>query len=75
MTKKKLNCIEEDCGYQTQEGEQDLALQLLTLHVNTQYAEAATTELYNSKRNCRKRNFVEYCLNELFPNRFEEVQP
>ena len=31
--------------------------------------------LYNSKRNCRKRNLVEYCLNELFPNRFEEVQP
>ena len=31
--------------------------------------------LYNSKKNCRKRNLVEYCLNELFPNRFEEVQP
>ena len=44
MTKKKLNCIEEDCGYQTQEVEQDLALQLLTLHVNTQYAQAATAE-------------------------------
>ena len=31
--------------------------------------------LYNSKRNCRKRNLVDYCLNELLPNRFEEKQP
>ena len=40
----KLDCIEEDCGYQTQEVEQDLALQLLTLHVKTQHTQAAVAE-------------------------------
>ena len=42
MSKVKLDCIEAECGFQTQEVEQDLALQLLTLHVSTQYTEAVT---------------------------------
>ena len=40
MTKLKLDCIEADCGFQAQEVEQDLAPQLLTLHVSTQHTQA-----------------------------------
>ena len=40
MTKLKLDCIEADCGFQAQEVEQDLVLQLLTLHVSTQHTQA-----------------------------------
>ena len=35
-----LDCIEDGCTFQTQEVEQEVALQLLTLHVNTQYTAA-----------------------------------
>ena len=35
-----LDCIEDSCTFQTQEVEQELVLQLLTLHVNTQHTAA-----------------------------------
>ena len=35
-----LDCIEDSCTFQTQEVEQELALQLLILHVNTQHTAA-----------------------------------
>ena len=38
MSKIKLNCIQDGCTFQTQEVENELAIQLLTLHVNTQHA-------------------------------------
>ena len=39
----RLNCIEPDCEFQTQEVEQDLAVQLLTLHVNTRHTQAVAS--------------------------------
>ena len=51
-----LGCIEASCTFQTQEVEQDLALQLLTLHVSTQHTAAAvggrqqTTQAEHIKR-------------------------
>ena len=38
MSKIKLDCIQDGCTFQTQEVENELAIQLLTLHVNTQHA-------------------------------------
>ena len=43
MSKIILDCIEDDCTFQTQEVEHKLAIQLLTLYVNTQHAKAAGT--------------------------------
>ena len=37
-----------------------------------QQAGAELGQVYNSKRDCGKRNLVEFLLNELFPNRYEE---
>ena len=37
-----------------------------------QYLNYMEGKVYNSKRDCGKRNLVEFLLNELFPNRFEE---
>ena len=44
MSKIKLNCIQDSCSFQTQEVEHELAIQLLTLHVNTQHVQATGTE-------------------------------
>ena len=38
MSKIKLDCIQDGCTFQTQEVENELAIQLLTLHVSTQHA-------------------------------------
>ena len=43
MTGVRLNCVKENCGFKTQEVEQELAVQLLTLHVTTEHGQAATT--------------------------------
>ena len=40
----RLNCIEDNCKFQTQEVEQELAIQLLTLHMNTQHVHTAGNE-------------------------------
>ena len=39
-----LDCIEDGCTFQTQEVEQEVALQLLTLHVNTQHTAAGAAK-------------------------------
>ena len=43
-----------------------------TLQGKMDTLQGGQTLLYNSKRDCGKRNLVEFLLNELFPNRFEE---